>query len=142
MILVDANILIYAYDTGARLHAAARAWIESAFSGSEPIAIPWAVAHAFLRLTTHGPLMANPYAPAEACAIVNDWFESPAVTFVEPGREYWRLLRQIAVTHDIRGPLYSDAHLAVIALEHDATIYTRDKDFRRFAGVRVVDPLA
>lgn len=141
MILVDINILIYAHNTGAALHSAARAWVESAFSGSEQVVIPWAVAHAFLRLTTHGPLMSQPFTPAEACSIVDDWYAAPAVQRIEPGPRYWTTLRNLAITHNVRGALFSDAHLAALAIDHGATVYTTDRDFRRFDGVRVINPL-
>lgn len=140
MILVDVNILIYAYDAGSKLHPAARAWVEAAFSGTEPVLLPWAVAHAFLRLTTQGSLLAKPYTPGEACAIVEDWLAAPAVKFIEPETGYWPILKDLAIRHGVRGALFSDAHLAALALEHDATIYTRDKDFGRFTAVRVIDP--
>lgn len=142
MILVDVNILIYAYNAGASEHAAARVWVESVFSGSEPVAIPWPVAHAFLRLTTRGPLLTKPFTGEEACSIVSDWLAAPAVTTIVPGPRYWSVLCDLAKAHNVRGSLFSDAHLAALAIEHDATIATTDADFRLFTGVRSVNPIA
>jgi toxin-antitoxin system PIN domain toxin len=111
------------------------------FSESEPVRIPWAVVHAFLRLTTDHRLMAQPFTAAEACAIIDAWFASPAVETLEPGPRYWSILRSLVVTGTIRGAMVSDAHLAALAIEHDATLYSADRDFRRFAGLRVINPL-
>jgi toxin-antitoxin system PIN domain toxin len=142
VIIVDVNILVYAHNAGAPQHPIARAWAERAFSGSEVVGIPWAVAHAFLRLTTDSRFMAFPFEPKEASSIVDAWFTSPAGELVEPGPRYWSILRSMLIADNIRGPLVSDAHLAALTLEHDATLCTADRDFRRFAGLRVINPLA
>jgi toxin-antitoxin system PIN domain toxin len=142
VILVDVNIVVYAHNAGAPKHAAAKEWARNAFSGSEPVRIPWAVVHAFLRITTDPRILDHPFDLTEASAIVDAWFASPSVELIEPGPRYWPILRSLLITGNIRGPLVSDAHLAALALEHDATLYTADRDFRRFAGLRVINPLA
>lgn len=142
MIVVDVNLLIYAHNAGASQHTAARAWAERVFSGSEPVRIPWAVVHAFLRLTTAGPFMTQPFEVLEATEIVGDWFASPAVELIEPGPRYWQILRDLLIRNNVRGKLVSDAHIAALSMENDATLYTADRDFERFAGLRVVNPLA
>jgi toxin-antitoxin system PIN domain toxin len=142
VIVVDVNLLIYAYNAGAPQHGAARIWVERTFAGLEPVGIPWAVAHAFLRLTTAGPFMTQPFDVLEATDIVGDWFAAPAVQLIEPGRGYWHILRRLLIEHNVRGKLVSDAHIAALALENDATLYTADRDFARFAGLRVVNPLS
>ena len=141
MIVVDINLLIYAHNTGAPQHAAARAWAESAFAGPEPVRIPWAVVHAFLRLTTTGPFMTLPFSTEEAAAIVESWFAAPAVEPLDCGPRYWQVLRDVLVSANVRGALVSDAHLAALTIEHDGTLYTADTDFRRFHGLRFVNPL-
>jgi toxin-antitoxin system PIN domain toxin len=141
VIVVDVNLLIYAYNAGAPQHDAARRWAERTFTGSEPVRIPWAVVHAFLRLTTAGPFMTQPFEIQEATDIVGDWFAAPAVRFIDPGPRYWQILRALLIQNDVRGKLVSDAHIAALALENDATLYAADRDFARFAGLRVANPL-
>ena len=143
MIVVDVNILIYAYDAGAPEHPKARAWIEDAFSGSgDPLLVPWAVVHAFLRLTTKTRLLAHPFTIEQALTIVEEWFGSGAVLPVEPGPRYWSILRSLAIDANAVGDLVADAHIAALALENDAEICTADRDFHRFPGVRVLNPVA
>jgi uncharacterized protein len=109
--------------------------------GAEPVRIPWSAALSFLRITTDARFVAVPFDATEATAIVDAWLTSPAVEIIEPGPRYWSILRSLLLAGNIRGPLVSDAHLAALAIEHDATLYSTDGDFRRFAGLRVVNPL-
>jgi uncharacterized protein len=85
--------------------------------------------------------MTAPFTSNEATRVVESWFAAPVVEPVEPGPRYWTVLRELILKHDVRGPLVSDAHLAALVIEHDATLYTADSDFRRFAGLRVINPL-
>ncbi|MBL8111876.1 MAG: type II toxin-antitoxin system VapC family toxin, partial [Acidobacteria bacterium] len=43
MILVDANILVYAVDSAAPRHRSARAWLERTLSGTTSVGLPWIV---------------------------------------------------------------------------------------------------
>jgi uncharacterized protein len=141
VILVDANLLIYAYNVVADEHRAARDWLERVLLGDEEIALPWAVIHAFMRLTTGGVVLHGATSIDEAMRVVDEWRSLPHVRVIEPGPRYWEILRQLCIESGVRGKLVSDAHLAALAIEHDATLYTADGDFRRFAGLRVINPL-
>lgn len=98
---------------------------------------PW-----FLRITTNTPAIQPPFKIAEAIAIVQEWFKSPAVSIIEPGPRYWQLFRDLLTVGQVEGALVSDAHIAALALENGATVCSTDRDFRRFPGVRVINPLA
>ena len=89
MILVDANLLIYAYNSSVDVHERARAWLEGALSGRVPVGLPWSTIHAFLRLMTQQTLFPEPLNIAEATAIVESWLAQPIVAIVEPGPAYW-----------------------------------------------------
>ncbi len=141
MIVPDANILLYAYHQGAPQHGRARAWIEAAFSGSEPVGLPWQCITAFLRIATHHKVFSHPYTIAEATGIVRTWFAAPAVGVLEPGERYFEILAQLLATSQVSGPLVMDAALAAMAVEIGATLVTSDRDFRRFDGLRLLDPL-
>ena len=140
MILVDANILLYAYDSGSEHHECCRDWVTDAFGGSTPVRLPWASILAFIRIATNSRIFDRPYTVREAVSIVSTWFDAPAVGILEPGERYWEILSAILDDAQVTGPLVSDAALAALALEHGAWLCTSDRDFRRFPTVRVVNP--
>ncbi len=141
MILVDANILIYAYNDGAEQHDQAKQWLEDVFSSNDAVRLSLCSILTFLRLTTQRPVMAHPYSMTEASQIVDAWLDLDNVDVLQPGNRHWQILRNVLVNAQIRGSMVSDAHLAALAIEHGATLYTTDKDFSRFDGLRVVNPL-
>lgn len=141
MILVDANLLIYAVDADSPHHPSARRWLEETFSGTETVGLAWVVLLAFLRVTTHPGVMRQPLSVERALGYVDEWLEQPFVESVGPGEKHWALLRTLLAATGAAGNLTSDAHLAAISLEHGAAICSTDRDFGRFPGVRQVDPL-
>ncbi len=141
MILVDSNLLVYAYDQGSEHHEAAKEWLERVLSGPAPIGLPWVSVLAFLRITTNPKIYVHPFSVAEATAIVDAWFEQPTVRLVEAGPRHWSVLRQLLVAGQAKGPLATDAHLAALAIERGAILCTNDRDFTRFEGLRLEYPL-
>jgi toxin-antitoxin system PIN domain toxin len=141
MKLLDANILLYAYDTSSSHHEACRAWLESAFNADEMIALPWQTVLAFVRIATNPRAVKNPLSSANACAIVDTWLERPNVIVVNAADRFWNILRQQILDAQVSGPLVTDAALAALAIEHGATLCSTDRDFRRFHGLKLVDPL-
>ncbi|MBK9062910.1 MAG: type II toxin-antitoxin system VapC family toxin [Acidobacteria bacterium] len=142
MILVDANILIYAVDADSPHHAKARRWLEETLSGTTRVGLAWVVVLAFLRLTTSPAVMRRPLAVERALRYVDEWLEQPFVELVGPGEKHWPLLRTLLAATGAAGNLTSDAHLAALSLEISAEIGSTDRDFGRFPGVRHVNPLA
>jgi toxin-antitoxin system PIN domain toxin len=142
MILIDANLLLYASDTASVHHEAARRWLEKTFSEPEPVALAWVVLLAFLRVGTNPRLRKNALSIAEATSIVSDWLERPMVTILSPGERHWQILRDLLAKGQAHGPLITDAHLAALAIEHGAILATTDRDFTRFPGLRILNPLA
>ena len=141
MILVDANLLIYAYDSSSPSHGLARGWLEEALSGFDPVCLSWQTILAFLRIITHSRVFERPLLAHEAVATVDSWLEQPAVRLLEPGERHWQILKRLLPEAQARGPLVMDAHLAALAIEHGATLCSSDRDFSRFRGLRVVNPL-
>jgi hypothetical protein len=142
VIVVDVNLLVYAYNQQVVQHERARAWLQVALSQDEPVAFPWAVIHGLLRLVTDARVTGSPLSLDSAMTIVDEWWSEPIVRLLEPGPRYWGIFREIGGRAGVRGAFVSDAHLAALTIEHDATLYTADRDFRRFAGLRVINPLA
>ncbi len=141
MILVDANLLLYAYDRSSRFHVRAREWLETTLSGPEPVGLPWATLLAFLRISTNPRALARPLSIEEASEIVSSWLDQPQVTRPEPGEHHWEILSALLAPAQARGPLVTDAHLAALSIEHGAVLATSDRDFSRFAGLRSTNPL-
>jgi uncharacterized protein len=141
MILIDANVLLYAYDTASVHHEAARRWLETTLSEPEPIGLTWMALLAFLRVGTNPRLRRDALSLAEAAAIVADWLERPMVVLLNPSERHWEILRDMMNKGQAHGPLIMDAHMAALAIEHGATLATSDRDFTRFPGLRILNPL-
>ncbi len=141
MILVDANLLLYAYDSSSPHHERARKWVEGAFSGTESVRLALVSVLAFLRIATNRAVFRRPLGAGQAIGVVASWLELPTVGLAEPTPRHWSLLEALARSGQARGPLLMDAHLAALAIEHGATLCTTDRDFGRFPKLRFVNPL-
>lgn len=141
MIVVDVNLLIYAYDTTCPQHSDARKWLEGAFSGTEPVGLPWQTISAFLRVLTHPGIPGGRLTMVQAVSIVEEWLALPHVQALSPGRGHWTHFREMLLKSNARGNITTDAALAAIAVEHGGDLYTNDRDFARFPGLRCVNPL-
>jgi toxin-antitoxin system PIN domain toxin len=141
MILIDTNLWLYASLQEMPHHNRARTWLESAMNGDEPIALPWNVVLAVLRISTQGRLMQRPLQLEQALTLVEGWLQHPLVERVDPGPSHWSILRLLIADAGTAGNLSNDAHLAALAIEHNCTLCSADNDFRRFPGLRFLDPL-
>lgn len=135
MQLIDANVLLHAVNERAREHDLARNWLIEALGGSEVVGLAWLVLLAFLRLSTHPAIFPRPLEVGQAASAMETWLGSPQAVLVEPTRRHLPLLRGLLVQSGTAGNLVGDAHLAALALEHDATVISFDRDFDRFEGV-------
>src|SRR5262245_21261665 len=141
VILVYANLL-YAYHERAEHHVASRAWLEAVLSGPEMVCFAWLTLWAFLRIGTNPRVFEHPLSTSEAEAVVSSWLAQPAAGILEPGERHWDILRGLVREGQTIGPLVMDAVIAAIAVEHGATLYTTDRDFARFSGLKWTNPLA
>ena len=141
MKLVDVNVLIYAVNADSPHHEKARRWLENALSGSESLGFTWTVLLAFLRVTTRGGILERPLPVLAAIGYVDSWLQQPNVEIVEPDDRHWPILRTLLAAAGTAGNLTSDAHLAALALGGGWTLVSTDHDFRRFAGLSVLNPI-
>ncbi len=141
MTLIDANILLHAYDASSPDHEPARRWLEATLSRPEPVRLAWTTILAFLRIGTNARAFEHPLSTAEAVAIVSEWLERPVVEMLDPSERHWEILRRLMTAGQAQGPLVMDAHLAALAIEHGAVLATSDRDFTRFPEVRILNPL-
>lgn len=142
MILVDANLLLYAVNRDLPQNPRARAWLEEVLSGDENVGLPWVVILAFLRLTTSARVFERPLTVEQAVAYIDEWLAQPLVTTVTPGKGHWMILHNLLTISGTGGNLTTDAHIAALAIEHGYTVYSTDNDFRRFSGLCHVNPLS
>jgi toxin-antitoxin system PIN domain toxin len=142
MILVDANLLIYAVNRDSPLHERAQVWLEQAISGRETVGLPWTVVLAFLRLTTRPGLFKRPLPVATALDLIGSWLERETVMLIHPGPRHYQLLRDLLLESGTGGNLTSDAHLAALAIEHGALLCSLDGDFSRFPRLEWRNPLS
>ncbi|MBI5087281.1 MAG: type II toxin-antitoxin system VapC family toxin [Acidobacteria bacterium] len=141
MIVLDANVLLYAHDADSPHHRQTRAWLEKAASGRELLGLTWFTIAAFLRISTNGRLYPSPLSAGEAGSVISTLLRHPAFRLIEPGESFWDILLELLEEARVSGPLVTDAILAAIALERGATLASSDRDFRRFKGLRLIDPL-
>ncbi|SRR6266536_4360135 len=141
MILIDANLLLYAYDSSSDQHAQSRRWLQTILSQPEPVGLPWASLLAFIRISTSGRALRYPLSIKEALAVVSDWLSAPNVHTINPTERHFQILANLLLSGQASGALATDAHLATLAIEHGATLCTNDRDFARFPALRVANPL-
>lgn len=142
MTILDANILIYAYNEDAPEQRQISTWLAELFVGQEQIGLAWLTLWAFIRISTHPRLTATPLPAAQAFRIVRTLLEEPGVTVIEPGPRYAEIFEHLVVNYRISGPIMTDAALAALAIEHGATLASTDRDFSRFPNLRWINPLA
>jgi uncharacterized protein len=138
--LLDANVLLYAYDSDSAHHRVCRSWLEAAFNSDEIVALPWQTLLAFVRISTNSRATKKPLQSAEACNIVSSWLDQVNVSAIGAGDRFWELLKDQILEAQVTGPLVTDAALAALAIEHGATLCSVDRDFRRFRGLKLIDP--
>jgi toxin-antitoxin system PIN domain toxin len=142
MKIVDINLLIYAINRDTPHHRAAKEWLEKAMSGSEPVGFAWIVILGFLRIVTSARIMPNPLPPETALELMEEWLAHPNARIVLPTQRHWTILKELLLPLGTAANLTSDAHLAALAIEHGAYLYSTDNDFSRFSKLRWASPLA
>ena len=135
MILPDGNVLLYAVNMAAPQHGVALAALQGACR-SGTVAMGWPTLLGFLRLSTRAGILSRPLPVEQALDVMRAWLDHPGALMVQPTAQRAALLASLLIGAGQGGPLVSDAHLAVLAIEHGATPLGFDRDFQRFAGLR------
>lgn len=142
MILVDANLLVYAHDASAPEHEVSRRWFERVLNEPGRVGLPWPSLLAFLRIVSNPVIVRRPVSPASAWSRVAEWLELANVWIPEPGLHHARLLGRLLDDSRVTSRMVPDAHLAALAIEHGLTLCSTDGDFARFPHLRWTNPLA
>jgi hypothetical protein len=141
LILVDANILLYAEDSLSPLHRQAREWWDARLSGGEPVCLCWTVLSAFIRIATNPRVFENPLSLEQAVARVRSWLDQPCVRIIRPTEKHRATLQRMLIQGRAAANLVTDAHIAALALDHGCGVASTDADFARFPGLKWTDPL-
>ena len=142
MIAVDTNILVYAHREDSPWHEAAHLTIAELASGREAWAVPWPCLHEFLAIVTHPRIFDPPSTGTEALAQVQAWLESPTLMLLGESNGYWPHLQAEIERSKVAGARVHDARIAALCRFHRVReLWTADRDFGRFTGLVVRNPL-
>jgi uncharacterized protein len=142
LILVDANILLYAEDSLSPRHQQARLWWDDQLSGSGPVCLCWPVLSAFIRIGTNPRVFEQPLSLEQAVARVQSWLDQPCSRVIRPTEQHWTIFKKMLKDGQAVANLVSDAHLAALAIEHGCDLASTDSDFSRFPNLKWINPLS
>ncbi|MTD53654.1 type II toxin-antitoxin system VapC family toxin [Amycolatopsis pithecellobii] len=142
MLIVDVNVLVYAFRVDAQQHEKHRSWLQDKLLGVEPVGISELVLSGFLRLVTNHRIFRVPTTPSAALEFCEAIRRAPAAVSIRPGSRHWQIFAGLCRTVDARANLVPDAYHAALALENDATWVSNDRDFAKFPGLRWAQPFA
>jgi len=131
LILVDANILLYAEDSLHPRNQQARIWWDGLLSGT-----------AFIRIGTNPRVFDHPLSLEQALARVQSWLDQPCTRVVRPTEQHWTVFQQMLTDGQAVANLVTDAHLAALAVEHGCKLASTDSDFARFPKLKWSNPLS
>jgi toxin-antitoxin system PIN domain toxin len=143
MLFPDVNVLVHAFrDADTAEGPVLRTWLERSLGGDESVGISEQVLASVVRIVTHPRIFVEPAPAAAALEFCEAVSAAPAAQVVRPGPRHWAHFRRLVAGQRLRGNDVADAYLASLALEHGATFVTLDRGFRRFDGLRLLDPMA
>jgi toxin-antitoxin system PIN domain toxin len=142
LIAVDTNILVYAHREDSPFHTAAFHRVAELAEGPASWAIPWPCLHEFLAIVTHPRIYAPPTPLARGLDEVDAWQATPTLTLLAESTTYWPTLRALLAAGRVAGPRVHDARIAALCRDHGVReLWSADRDFSRFVGLTVVNPL-
>jgi hypothetical protein len=142
VILLDVNLVVYAFNSGADEHGAVRRWLEEQVRAGVAIGVPWHTILGLLRLSTNPRVFSPPLTMNDALEVAQSLLDNANVFIPQPTERHMPLLSTLLKGERISGNLVSDAHLAALAIEHGLVLCSTDSDFARFRGLRWTNPLA
>ena len=140
---MDVNVLLFASDTASPFYRRAAEFLEERAKGPDILYLAWSTVMSYLRISTHPAIFANPLQPEEAAHNAETLLRLPHVRMLAEEEGFWDLYREVTQKIPTRGNDVPDAHLATLLRQHGvSTLYTNDRDFRKFAFLSVRDPFA
>lgn len=143
VLLPDVNVLVYAHRPAeSALASHVREWLWSSTVKGAHLALSTAVLASVVRIATHPRIMGTPSSPREVMDFTQSLLDDPQTSVVVPSSRHWPVFHEFVSDLRLVGNDIPDAFLAALAVDHDATLVTTDRGFRRFPGLRIVDPRA
>ena len=142
MILIDANLLIYAHVNNFPQHFAAKSWLDQCLNASAPVGLPWPSLLGFLRIVTNPRIFDQPESTKDAWKQIKEWLDCPSAWIPRPEERHVEILEGLLVELNITANLVPDAHLAALAIEHGLILCSTDGDFGRFPNLKWENPLS
>ena len=142
MILIDADLLVYAHVRSFQQHESARGWLDAQFNGNSPVGLPWNSLLAFLRIVTNPRVFQRPETMSNAWGQVEEWLDCETSWIPEPTERHREVLGLLLAGSGMQANLVPDAHLAALAIEHGLILCSTDGDFARFENLRWQNPLS
>lgn len=140
MKIVDANVLIYAYNTQADLHKEAMTFWEDLVNSGSVVGVPWIVLQAFVRLMTGRQVLTNPFTATEIVDVVDSWFENTNVQLLPHTLDTYRVFSKLVVKYKLTGSITTDCTIVASVIENQGVLYSNDTDFLRFREVKLENP--
>jgi toxin-antitoxin system PIN domain toxin len=140
---LDVNVLLYASDRSFERHDDARKFLNSCAEGPELLYLAWPTLVSYLRIATHPSIFAAPLSPGEAFDNISSLLSMPHVRAVSELDGFADAYKHVTGELVVRGNLVPDAHVAAILFQHGIrTLYSSDRDFRKFTSLDVRDPFS
>ncbi|MBI4202297.1 MAG: type II toxin-antitoxin system VapC family toxin [Chloroflexi bacterium] len=136
MLLLDVNILVYAYREDAPDHRRFKDWLEGLINGGQTYGMSELVLSGFLRIVTHPAIFIPPSPMQNALAFVEQVKSPPNCVVLQPGPRHWQTFTRLCQTNDVRGNLVPDAYLAALAIESGSEWISTDSDYARFPELK------
>jgi toxin-antitoxin system PIN domain toxin len=140
VILLDVNVLVYAFRKDASHHGICKPWLDNVVKGDERFGLSSVALSAVVRITTSKRLYQVPSAIHEAFAFCDNLLGQPHSEIVSPGERHWAIFHRMCTATGVTGPDITDAWFAALAIEHGCTWITFDRDFARFPGLNWREP--
>ena len=141
MLLIDVNVLVYAYREAAPDHPRYRRWLQECVKSDQAYGLSELVLADFLRIVTHPAIFDPPTPVRSALEFVSLLRSQPNCVLISPGGRHWEIFERLCLQTNTRGNLIPDAYLAALAIEAGSEWITTDRDFSRFPGLRWRHPL-
>jgi toxin-antitoxin system PIN domain toxin len=142
VIALDTNLLVYAHRPEMPFHQRAREVLTEVVAAPEPVCVPWPCAHEFLAVVSNPRIFRAPTPMDVALGAVRRLLASLSGGFLAEGEGYLEALERVARPALLHGALVHDARVAALCSFHGVRVlWSADRDFSRFPGLTVVNPL-
>ena len=140
---IDVNVLLYSSDESSPFHAKATDLVKRLAEGPELLYLFWPVLLGYLRIATHSAIFPRPLSVETATMNIEQLLGIPHARAAGERDDFWRMYKATTAGTPVTGNLVPDAHLVALMRENEVgTLWSHDRDFRKFEGITVRNPFA